>query len=96
MWCRQWSLIPHKDFVTKVAEGRNAEYDDIHKVAQGRIWSGIDGKENGLWQQLYKDGQPKLKVKFKNGIKNGEEYYWNSDGTVRYKDIYINGKIKKK
>jgi len=42
----------YKDFVTKVAEGRNAEYDDIHKVAQGRIWSGIDGKENGLVDKI--------------------------------------------
>ena len=41
------------------------------------------------------NGQLKLKVKFKNGIKIGEEFYWNSDGTVRYKDFYINGKIKK-
>lgn len=38
----------YKDFVTRVAEGRGKPYDDIEKVAQGRVWSGLDGKENGL------------------------------------------------
>jgi protease-4 len=38
----------YKDFVTKVAEGRGKGFDDIEKVAQGRVWSGLDGKEIGL------------------------------------------------
>ena len=35
-------------FVEKVATGRGMEAEDIHKVAQGRVWSGTDGLEIGL------------------------------------------------
>jgi protease-4 len=38
----------YNDFVTKVAEGRGKSYEEIEKVAQGRVWSGLDGKEIGL------------------------------------------------
>ena len=38
----------YKDFVAKVADGRKKEYDEIESVAQGRVWSGYDGKQNGL------------------------------------------------
>ena len=37
----------------------------------------------------------KINVKFISGVKNGEESYWNKDGSIRFKDIYINGKIEK-
>jgi protease-4 len=40
--------ILYKDFVGKVAVGRDMQYDDIEKVAQGRVWTGEDGKERGL------------------------------------------------
>ena len=38
----------YKEFVTKVSVSRKRSYDDIHAVAQGRVWSGADGKQNGL------------------------------------------------
>lgn len=38
----------YKDFIAKVAKGRNREYDEIESVAQGRVWSGYDGKDIGL------------------------------------------------
>lgn len=38
----------YKEFVTKVSIGRKKTYDDIHAIAQGRVWSGADGKQNGL------------------------------------------------
>lgn len=38
----------YKEFVTKVATGRKKSYDEIHAIAQGRVWSGVDGKQNGL------------------------------------------------
>ncbi|MDI6765834.1 MAG: signal peptide peptidase SppA [Bacteroidota bacterium] len=40
--------IFYKEFVGKVAAGRKKNYDDIEQIAQGRVWSGNDGKENGL------------------------------------------------
>lgn len=38
----------YKDFVSKVAAGRNKSYDEIHEIGEGRVWSGADGKLNGL------------------------------------------------
>lgn len=38
----------YKEFVTKVSTGRKMSYDEIHAIAQGRVWSGVDGKKNGL------------------------------------------------
>lgn len=38
----------YKDFVNKVASGRKKKFDDIEPIAQGRVWSGFDGKQNGL------------------------------------------------
>ncbi len=38
----------YETFVNKVGEGRNKTFDQIHEIAQGRIWSGVQAKENGL------------------------------------------------
>jgi protease IV len=38
----------YNTFVNKVAEGRKKTFNEIHKIAQGRVWSGLQAKENGL------------------------------------------------
>jgi protease IV len=35
-------------FVSSVAEGRGMEVDDVHKYAQGRVWTGRQALERGL------------------------------------------------
>jgi len=35
-------------FVNRVAESRGMSYDEVHAVAQGRVWSGEDALEAGL------------------------------------------------
>ncbi len=40
------------DFVQKVADGRGMDYDAVHEVARGRIWSGADASTNGLVDSL--------------------------------------------
>ncbi len=35
-------------FLTRVAEGRNADIEEIKKVASGRVWTGSQALENGL------------------------------------------------
>jgi len=47
-----WLDRIYKDFVTKAAKGRNKTFDQIHAVAQGRIWSGEDALRLGLVDQL--------------------------------------------
>lgn len=42
----------YADFVTKAAEGRNKSYNEMHKVAQGRVWSGRRALELGLVDEL--------------------------------------------
>lgn len=42
----------YREFVGKVASGRKVKYDDIEKIAQGRVWSGYDGLNNGLIDKL--------------------------------------------
>jgi protease-4 len=42
----------YEDFVNKVAEGRDMEYDEVHEIAQGRVWTGTSGKENGLIDEI--------------------------------------------
>jgi protease-4 len=42
----------YKEFVTKVASGRNMKFEDVDKIGQGRVWPGVDGKANGLIDEL--------------------------------------------
>ncbi len=41
-------LTLYKDFTARVASGRRMEVAQVDSVAQGRVWSGYDGKERGL------------------------------------------------
>ena len=38
----------YTDFVQKAAEGRKMKYEEVDKVASGRVWTGEQAKENGL------------------------------------------------
>ncbi len=38
----------YRSFVAKVANGRHMSEADVDSVGQGRVWSGLDGKEKGL------------------------------------------------
>lgn len=52
---KQWEASISKmydDFITKVAEGRDKDKDSIHAVAQGRVWTGVDGLDKGLVDEL--------------------------------------------
>lgn len=40
------------EFVHKVASGRKMSDESVGAIAQGRVWSGIDGKANGLVDEL--------------------------------------------
>jgi len=39
-------------FVTKASEGRSMSYDDMHGVAQGRVWTGEQALTHGLIDEL--------------------------------------------
>jgi protease-4 len=49
---RGWLERIYNDFVGKAAEGRGMTFEEVHAVAQGRIWSGEDALEHGLVDEL--------------------------------------------
>ena len=42
----------YKVFVGRVAEGRGMSYDEVHKIARGRVWTGADAVGIGLVDTL--------------------------------------------
>jgi len=49
---RQLMTTFYEEFVTKAAQGRGKTYDEIHAVAQGRVWTGAQALEAGLVDRL--------------------------------------------
>ncbi len=43
-----WIQQTYKDFITKVAAGRNKDATYINSIGQGRVWTGSEGKDKGL------------------------------------------------
>jgi protease-4 len=42
----------YQTFLSRVADGRGMTKEAVHKIAQGRVWSGVEAKEIGLVDQL--------------------------------------------
>ena len=42
----------YQAFVQKVADARGTSWDEIHEVAQGRVWLGTQAEQNGLIDEL--------------------------------------------
>ncbi len=42
----------YNTFLERVAAGRNMSVEEVDVLAQGRVWSGVDAKENGLIDEL--------------------------------------------
>jgi protease IV len=42
----------YKIFVNKVSEGRHLSFTDVDKIAQGRVWSGVDAIKIGLADRI--------------------------------------------
>lgn len=43
-----WINATYQDFIGKVAKGRNKKVEEIDKIGQGRVWTGAQGKGNGI------------------------------------------------
>ncbi len=44
----QANKIYYGDFVPKVAKGRGKTDEEVNSIGQGRVWTGTQGKQNGL------------------------------------------------
>jgi protease-4 len=42
----------YRDFVRRAAEGRKKSFDELHALAQGRVWTGTEALEHGLVDDL--------------------------------------------
>lgn len=62
----------YSEFVKKVANGRNKSEDEIEKVAQGRVWSGLDAIKIGLVDVLGGLGDAIEIARKKANLKEGE------------------------
>lgn len=49
----------------------------------------VNGKLEGL-TEIFSDGTLVMSTKFKEGKKNGESILYNSDGSVSYREYFIN------
>jgi protease IV len=48
----RWLDRVYDDFTAKVAEGRGLTQEQVHQIAKGRIWSGVDALQIGLVDEL--------------------------------------------
>ncbi len=42
----------YQGFVNRVAESRKRKYDEVEPLAQGRVWLGVQAKQNGLMDEI--------------------------------------------
>jgi protease-4 len=63
----------YREFVGKVASGRKRDTDAVEAIAQGRVWSGYDGLQNGLVDILGGLETAITVAKERAGIRKGEE-----------------------
>jgi len=47
-----WIDDSYRDFVARVAEARGQTWDEVDRIARGRVWSGADALELGLVDRL--------------------------------------------
>ena len=49
-----WEWIAHiyKNFTELVAHGRDLDIDNVHLIAQGRVWSGVEAQKIGLVDEI--------------------------------------------
>lgn len=68
----------YRDFVTKMAEGRGVSYEQLHAVAQGRVWTGQQAHEVALVDHLGGLHEVGVAVRERLGMPAGAELHWTS------------------
>ena len=61
----------YETFLARVADGRKKSRDEVHSIAQGRVWIGTDAKGNGLVDHLGLFGEA-VKAAARRGAIKGE------------------------
>ncbi len=66
-------LAMYGDFVGKVSEGRGMSREEVQKIAQGRVWSGLRAREIGLVDLLGGLDDAMALARQKAGLSAGQE-----------------------
>ncbi|MDR2051986.1 MAG: signal peptide peptidase SppA [Treponema sp.] len=74
---RQLILDIYNEFVQKAADGRHMPVEDMEKLAQGRIYSGIAARDNGLVDSLGGLGDAMEIARELAGIQTNERIVYN-------------------
>ncbi len=68
----------YRDFVSKMAEGRGVSYEQLHAVAQGRVWTGKQAQEVALVDHLGGLHEVGSAVRERLGLAVGTRLQWSS------------------
>jgi len=49
---REWIAHIYKNFTEIVAEGRDLDIENVHRIAMGRVWSGAEAQKIGLVDEI--------------------------------------------
>jgi protease-4 len=63
----------YEDFIRKAAQGRKMSRQDVHAVAQGRVWTGAEALRRGLVDKLGGLSDALLLAKTKAGIARDQD-----------------------
>ncbi|MGL5123947.1 MAG: signal peptide peptidase SppA [Fusobacteriaceae bacterium] len=62
----------YDEFKSRVSIGRNMKLEEVEKVAKGKVWTGLQGKENGLVDEIATLDQVIIKLSEDLNIKKDE------------------------
>jgi antitoxin component YwqK of YwqJK toxin-antitoxin module len=84
--------------VTSISRVRNGVKDGIETWYDGkgrpiRRMPYINGRVHGTYTELYANGDKMVEIQIINGVKEGEAYSYNVDGSIARTVIYSQGKI---
>ncbi|MEI4269663.1 MAG: signal peptide peptidase SppA [Candidatus Dasytiphilus stammeri] len=82
----------YRKFINFVAQDRNRSYNQIDKIAQGRIWSGLDAKKIGLIDKLGDFDDAVSKASELAGLKDWD-LMWLTNSNMGCKSQLINSII---
>lgn len=61
----------------------------LGQIAERRNWK--NGKEDGLFEEWYKNGQIQERSNWENGMENGLYELWSEDGNLKERSIWKDG-----
>tara|TARA_B110001452_G_scaffold257853_1_gene252433 strand:+ start:2853 stop:3239 length:387 start_codon:yes stop_codon:yes gene_type:complete len=72
---------------------QNIPLSKVTNIEKDTVYSKIDiGLISGIVTDFFKNGNIKIFIEFKDGLRNGEYKEWHSNGQIIYSGEFLNGK----